>query len=115
MCTEFSCVGCQPVVLSAPLAFSCAFFFGTYGPPLETSLTQVAWFTTPQSLYGTWSRPTVQSMRGSTGVSVDALRIAFDVFHVPFASYGLLPGDDVSAIGRPAPSTLKKLMRFCVG
>src|SRR6267143_1285180 len=68
MWTEFNCVGFQPTALTAPLDFSWAFFFGLYGPENVRSLTQIESYT-PQSLYGTKSLPTVQSNRGSTGIT----------------------------------------------
>src|SRR5690242_17039530 len=110
MCTEFSCCGCHPAELdSAPLAFSCAFFFGLYGPPLTVSRTQPsARLYNPQSLYGTLSRPTVQSSRGSIGT---VLSCASNQLLSAFQLLG-----SVTASGNPvAGSVLKKLTRFCEG
>src|SRR6476469_10656954 len=102
MFTEFSCVGTHPTLLSAPLVFSCAFFFGLYVPPYAGALIQPgACF--PQSLYGTPSRPTVQSRRGSTGARFVEVKLALLAFHV---------GSD-NASGSPAASTRKKFTRFC--
>src|SRR6266550_3392982 len=107
MFTEFNCVFCQPTLLSAPLACSCAFFLGPYGPPFAGSRTHpAAPLYNPQSLYGTASLPTVQSNRGSTAAAAAALKFALDAFQ--------LAGLDV-ANGSPAASTWKKLTRFCVG
>src|SRR5262245_3363928 len=95
MLTELSCVFTQPTLLCAPLEFSCTFFFGPYKPPYVGDRIHVA-SCIPQSLYGTPSRPTVQSSRGSMGtVFADASSSAFRLFHVvgletasgsPFAS-----------------------------
>src|SRR6267378_4619274 len=105
MCTEFSCPVAHPTLLSAPLAFSWMFFFGLYGPPYPGALIHVG-RCRPQSLKGTLSLPTVQSNRGSTVSAIDALNVAFRVFHA----------GSVKALGSPVvPSTTKKLSRFCDG
>src|SRR2546423_12632136 len=111
MRTEFCCVGAQPpATCSEPLAASWAFFFGLYGPPLPTSLTQLSdplvTLTVPQSLYGTPCRPTVQSSRGSTALMSPATNCALETFQVA--------GAEIDN-GSPAASTLKELTRFCDG
>src|SRR5262245_23133899 len=110
MSTEFSCDGCQPAdVDSAPLTFSLAYFFGLYGPPLATSgIHSSSTMKYPQSLYGTLSRPTVQSSRGSTETVVRwPSMFKSSTFHVVEST--MTSGSPVAA------SVLKKLTRFCVG
>src|ERR1041385_6906880 len=90
MCTEFNCAGAQPTLLSAPLAFSWMFFLGLYRPPYPGALIHLGRWS-PQSLYGTLSRPTVQSTRGSRVSLTDATKLVFPAFQ-----YG-----SVKAFGRP--------------
>src|SRR5688500_9519317 len=105
MGTEFSCAGAQPTLLSAPLALSWTFFFALWAPPKRGDRIQSG-SCGPQSLYGTPSRPTVQSSRGSTGVAAPAVKFALLVFHA----------GSVRASGSPVvASTAKKLTRFCDG
>src|SRR2546426_1732938 len=105
MWTPFSCSGCQPTLLTAPLAFSCAFFLGLYGPPYPGARIQDG-RCMPQSLYGTESRPIVQSIRGSTVSAMDAFQTASRVFHVALAN----------ALGRPVTaSTANMFAMFCDG
>src|SRR5688500_10752151 len=104
MLTELSCVFTQPTLLWAPLAFSCTFFFGLYGPLKVASRIQVApWG--PQSLNGTPSRPTVQSRRGSTVL-----------FAVKAASYSAFSAFQVAGlvmiVGRPAASVTNEFTMF---
>src|SRR3712207_648130 len=92
MFTAFCCVGAHPPAFcSVLLASSWMFFFGLYGPPYAGARIHPD-SCAPQSLYGTPSRPTVQSSRGSTGVSVAEVRLSLRVFQVA----GL-----VNASGRP--------------
>src|SRR5690242_4783510 len=100
--SALSCVFTQPTLLCAPLEFSCTFFFGLYGPPYESDRIQSD-LCMPQSLYGTPSRPTVRSSRGSTakpvaGAVAAASSSVLRLFHV----VGL-----VIATGSPAASTTK--------
>src|SRR5918992_4895632 len=88
MFTEFRCCAFQPTLLCAPLAFSCAFFFALYGPPYDASRIQLG-ACAPQSLYGTPSRPTVQSNRGSTGTLLPATKFSADAFHADEALRGV--------------------------
>src|SRR6266511_3960878 len=106
MWTPFSCSGCQPTLLTALLAFSCAFFLGLYRPPYPGArIHKVSCM--PQSLYGTQSRPIVQSIRGSTVSAGDATQTAFLLFQQV---------SHVKANGSPvAPFTAKKFARFCDG
>src|SRR6266571_4915836 len=109
MFTSFVCVGTQPTLSSASAACSWTFFLGLYGPLYEASRIHVR-SCRPQSLYGTTSRPTVQSSRGSTAWVLPAAKFVSRVtggaaFQLAF----------VSASGRPLASTAKKLTRFCDG
>src|SRR3954468_4183053 len=105
MFIELCCCGCQPTVVSAPLAFSWMFFLGLYGPAFSLSLAHVLLYSS-QSLNGKPSRPTVQSRRGSTGVvKLPATNSASESFQA---------ADDIES-GRPAASTRKAFTRFCVG
>src|SRR5712692_3975821 len=105
MCTPFSCSGCQPTLLTAPLAFSCAFFLGLYGPPYPGARIHEG-RCMPQSLYGTESRPIVQSSRGSTVSAIDAFHTASRAFQL----------GSVNAVGNPVTgSTLNRLAMFCDG
>src|SRR3954464_13233456 len=104
MFMELCCCGCQPTVVSALAAFSWMFFLGLYGPAFSLSRAQVLLYSS-QSLNGTPSRPTVQSRRGSTGVTVLATNSASESFQ---------DADDIES-GSPAASTLKAFTRFCVG
>src|SRR5438067_817491 len=107
MLSAFNCVGTQPTLLSAPLAFSCCIFFGLYGPEKPGARIHVG-SCGPQSLYGTPSRPTVQSRRGSSAMLADdfASRLSLRAFHVL-----RLESDS----GSPFASTWKKFTRFCDG
>src|SRR5688500_6035657 len=107
MLTELSCVFTQPTLLCAPLAFSCTFFFGLYGPLNVSSRIQLA-ACGPQSLNGTPSRPTVQSRRGSTFIVavLAASSSRLFAFQVP----GL-----VIIVGRPAASVTNVFTIFCDG
>src|SRR5689334_15358824 len=113
MLTEFSWVFVQPTELSAPLAFSCAFFFGLYGPPYASERIQSG-ACLPQSLYGTPSRPTVQSRRGSSDIAADdvqeygtftcgqvAASSPLMLFHAPDGETAWPAGVVVIASGRP--------------
>src|SRR5438067_3399795 len=107
MFTEFCCAGAQPTVASAPLAFSWMFFFGLYGP-LKPGARIQSPLCGPQSLYGTPSRPTVQSSRGSSDTLADA-------FASKLPSKVLKLFESVTAIGRPFASTRKWFTSACDG
>src|SRR5690606_33764938 len=68
----------------------------------------------PQSLYGTPSRPTVQSSRGSTGSVLAAVKLSLSAFHAAVASSGSR-SPTLNASGSPLASTLKKFTRFWLG
>src|SRR6267378_2326229 len=118
--TSFVCVVCQPTLFSALGApCSCAFFLGLYGPLYDASRIHPRWWT-PQSLYGTLSRPTVQSTRGSTGLMLPARKFwprqafadAVSDGGGDGSSGGLFHALLVIATGRPAASTWKKFTRL---
>src|SRR6266516_2182279 len=108
MFTSFVCVACHPTLFSAFAACSWTFFFGLYGPLYVASrIHDRLW--SVQSLYGTLSRPTVQSSRGSTAANWPP-----EKFVSLSAAVVFQPAFD-SASGRPTASTAKKFTRFCEG
>src|SRR6185295_6116475 len=101
--TSFVCVACHPTLFSPSDDRSCTCFFGLYGPLYDASRIQER-LCVVQSLYGTLSRPTVQSSRGSMALKLPAAKFVSGVglFHAPLAI----------AIGKPTASTWKKLTRL---